>query len=105
MTHRARGLNNQGFMKEVMRNIKAEFKKLCVMVPKDKSRKKSDPNVPFEEKEWILLRTPWQPPLPDEHLIPKAPEEPPTWIVNRYKAVMSQWFFKDTLATPYSRVE
>ena len=92
-------------MKTVLMNIRDEFQNLCVMVPKDDRHEKHDPYVPFEKKKWILLRAPWQDPLPNEHLIPKAPLQPPRWIVDRCKAVLSQWFFKDTLATPYSRVE
>ena len=92
-------------MKKVLMNIRDEFQNLCVMVPIDDKLEKHDPDVPLKDKKWILLRAPWQDPLPTEHLIPKAPEEPPRWIVDRYKAVLSQWFFKDTLATPYSRVE
>ena len=88
-------------MPTVLTNIKDEFRKLCVMVPKDGNKDKHDPSVPWSKKKWILLRAPWEPPLPNEHLIPKAPWKPPSWIVDRYKAVFSQWFFKDTLATPY----
>ena len=91
-------------MKTVLMNIRDEFQSLCVMVPKDERHEKHA-DVPFKEKKWILLRAPWQEPLPTEHLIPQAPQEPPRYIVDRYKAVLSQWFFKDTLATPYSRVE
>ena len=92
-------------MKTVMRNIMDEFRNLCVMVPKNDELEKHHQDVPFKDKKWILLRAPWQDPLPNEHLIPKAPQEPPRWIVDRCKAVLRKWFFKDTLATPYSRVE
>ena len=92
-------------MKTVLMNIRDEFQNLCVMVPIDDKLEKHDPDVPLKDKKWILLRAPWQDPLPDEHLIPKVSEDPPRWIIDYYKAVLSQWFFKDTLATPYSRVE
>ena len=91
-------------MKTVMRNIMDEFRNLCITVTKNDELGKHE-DVPFKDKKWILLRAPWQDPLPNEHLIPKAPSEPPRWIVDHHKAVLSQWFFKDTLATPYSRVE
>ena len=91
-------------MKTVLMNIRDEFQNLCVMVPIDDSLQKHE-DVPIDQKKWIWLGLPWLPSLPDEDLIPKPPGQPPGKLVNRFKAIMSQWFFKDTLATPYSRVE
>ena len=90
-------------MKTVLMNIMDEFRELCKMVPKDANVDKHDPDIPFDQKKWILLRAPWQDPVPHENEIPSAPKEPPRWIVDRYKAVLSQWFYKDTMATPYEQ--
>ena len=90
-------------MKTVLLNIRNEFQKLCVMVPIDENHEKHDPDVPVHQKKWILLRAPWQDPVPHEDKIPSVQGEAPRWIVDRFKAVLSQWFFKDTLATPYEQ--
>ena len=93
----------EGYMKTMLLNIMDEFKQLCVMVPIDPEKDVYDPDVPVSEKKWILLRAPWQPKVPDEDAIPSVTGEPPRWCVDRYKAVLSQWFFKDTLATRYEQ--
>ena len=90
-------------MKTVLMNIRDDFSKLCVLVPVDDTLEMHDPDVPLKEKKWILLRAPWQPKLPHEDEIPRPAEEPPRRIVDNYKAVLSQWFFKDTLATRYEQ--
>ncbi len=84
----------------MLMRIRDQFADLCVMVPIDENCDMHDPNVPWEDKKWVLLRAPWQDPLPNEHLIPAAPELPPRGIVDRYNAVFSQWFFKNTMAAP-----
>ena len=92
-------------MTTVLTNIKDEFKKLCVMVPKDENLDMDDPSVPVKMKKKFLLRAPWQDPVEHEDRIlsVSGDQEPPRWIIDRYKAVMSQWFFKDTLATSYKQ--
>ena len=95
----------QGYMRTVLLNIMDDFKRLCYLVPIDRTKELHDPDVPVDQKKWILLRAPWQPKLPNEDMIPRPPPEmePPRWCADRYKAVMSQWFFKDTLATRYEQ--
>ena len=90
-------------MKTVLMNIMDEFKELCVLVPRDESLEAHDQDVERDAKKWILLRAPWQPKLPDEDLIPRPKEQPPRSLVDRFKAILSQWFYKDTLANPYEQ--
>ena len=88
-------------MPTALKNIENDLVKLMKMVPKSTDLEVYDPNVPLTEKKWTLLRTPWQPKVPNEDKIPQPRKRPPSKTVRCIsKSILSKWFGKDTLATP-----
>ena len=74
------------------------------MVPKNTELEVHDRNVPWTEKRWILLRAPWQPKVPHEDEIRRPRKKPPSKLVVSFtKSVLTQWFGKELLATPYKQ--
>ena len=71
-----------------IKNIKKEFENVCFFLP-DGYR---------QEERWVIVRPPWQQQQAEERRYPAPPGKPPRKIVDRYKAYLSQWFLKETLA-------
>ena len=113
MEHRQRILDAEGLpddailrhhMPTALKNIEKYFVELIKMVPKNTDLEVHDPNVPWTEKRWILLHAPWQPKVPHEDEIPQPRKKPPSKLVSCFsKSVLTKWFGKDTLATPYKQ--
>ena len=80
-------------MKDVVHNIREDFAELFAFVPKDETSPKHDKDVPRSERKWILLRAPWQDPVPGEDSIPKPPFRPSRKVIDArsMKRALEQW--------------
>ena len=88
----------RGYFKTVSMNIRDEFRKCCRFVPVDHT---VDASASGSLKKWVLTRCPWEKKTTEECTLPQpARNDVPSKILSGLaRAVMHDYFFKDTMAT------